>query len=615
MHPGRAEVGLPATLVDLGLEPLVLPTSDVGELLAVRPRGGPGVEEDREVEPRRDPFSEGARQGDAVVDRRRGERDERDDVHRADARVLADVAVHIDLVDGRGDQPLQRLGHRAILAGEREHRPVVAGIARPVEQVGLRHGPDGIGEPVDDIESTALRDVGDGFDQHPSMLSLRRVRRRPVVRRFAATLRAVTDRPASLLRHRDFVRLWTAETISQFGTQVSTLAIPLIAATVLEVSPFEFGLLATIEFLPFILLSLPAGVWVDRLRRRPILIAGDLGRAAALASIPLAFALGGLTIWQLYIVGFIVGCLTVFFDVAYQSYLPALVERDQLVEGNSKLEISRSAAAVLGPGLTGVAIGVIGAAAAIVVDVVSFVASAFFLWRIKREEPDPRLTSTGEPAERGPGMRREVAEGLRYVLGNRYLRSIAACTATNNLFFNIAGAILILYAVQDLALGPAAIGVVFSIGALGFLAGAFLANRVAARIGVGPAIVGAAFLSSPAAVLIAAAPAAIAIPCFIVAFMLEGLSQVIYNINQVSFRQAITPGRMQGRMNATMRFIVWGTIPIGALTGGTLGGIIGLQATLWVAAIGLFIPFLFVLFSPVRGIRVMPEPIEEPQPA
>jgi len=424
----------------------------------------------------------------------------------------------------------------------------------------------------------------------------------------------VSQRPAGLLRNTDFVRLWTAETISQFGSQVSGLAIPLIAATLLQVTPFEFGLLATIQFLPFILLSLPAGVWVDRLRRRPILIVGDLGRAVALVSIPIAFALGDLTIWQLYIVGFIVGCLTVFFDVAYQSYLPALVERDELVEGNSKLEISRSAAAVVGPGFTGLVIGLIGAATAVIFDVVSFVLSAFFIWRIRRVETDPKLTATGEPAEPGLGMRREVAEGLRYVLGNRYLRSIAACTGTSNLFFNMMGAILILYAVREIGIGAAGIGFVISIGALGFLAGAFLANRIATRIGVGPTIVITAFASFPAALLIAAAPAAYAIPLFVLAFIIEGVAQVVYNINQVSFRQAITPGRMQGRMNATMRFVVWGTIPIGSLLGGALGGIIGLHETIWLAAIGQVIPFLFVLFSPVRGIGAMPAPSDDDAP-
>ena len=416
------------------------------------------------------------------------------------------------------------------------------------------------------------------------------------------------------MQNQDFVRLWTAGTISQFGSQVSGLAIPLIAATVLNVSPFEFGLLATIEFLPFILLSLPAGVWVDRLRRRPILIVGDVGRAVALATIPVAFTLDVLTIWQLYAVGFTVGCLTVFFDVAHQSYLPAIVERDQLVQGNSKLEISRSAAQVLGPGIAGILIAWIGAAVAVALDSLSFLVSAFFLLLIRRPEPDPRLTAHGESVERGPGMRREIAEGLRYVLGNRYLRSIAACTGSANLFGTMAGAILILYATRDLGLAAAEIGFIFGLGSVGFLVGALVASRVAARIGVGRTIVASSFVGWPAILLLAIAPRELALPFFVVAGVCGGLSVSIYNINQVSFRQAITPARMQGRMNATMRFFVWGTIPIGSLLGGFLGGVIGLHETIWVGAIGSFFPFLFVLFSPVRSIQQMPEPVAEPQP-
>src|SRR3954470_6244866 len=183
-----------------------------------------------------------------------------------------------------------------------------------------------------------------------------------------ATPTAVRRSRLGLLRHPDFLKLWTGETISQFGTQVSTLAIPLIAALFLDVTPFEFGLIGTIEFLPFILLSLPAGVWVDRLHRRPILIIGDLGRAVSLLSIPIAYELHALTIWQLYIVGFVNGCLTVFFDVAWQSYLPSVVERDQLVEGNSKLQVTQSAAQILGPGIAGILIGLLRAPFAMVLD-------------------------------------------------------------------------------------------------------------------------------------------------------------------------------------------------------------------------------------------------------
>ncbi len=413
-------------------------------------------------------------------------------------------------------------------------------------------------------------------------------------------------RRPGLIRHPDFLKLWTAETISQFGTQVSLLALPLIAAIILDVPPFEFALLATLEFLPFILLSLPAGVWVDRLRRRPILIVTDVGRAVALISVPIAVFFDVLTIWQLYVVGFAIGCMTVFFDVAYQSYLPALVERDDLVEGNSKLEISRSAAQIAGPGTAGVLIGLVTAPLAIVLDALSFLVSALFLFLIRRPEPRPapRVGAGGK----GPGMRTEIAEGLRYVLTNRYLRTIAASTALFNLAGSVATSILLLYLVRELDFTPELLGIAFSLGAIGFLVGAVIASRVAARLGVGRTIVGAAMLSGPAFLPIALAPADIALPFVAAGGFLGGLGGAIYNINQVSFRQAITPERMQGRMNATMRFIVWGTIPVGTITGGYLGSTIGLHETIWVGAVATLFAFVPVFLGPVRTIVTMPRP-------
>ena len=419
----------------------------------------------------------------------------------------------------------------------------------------------------------------------------------------------MTDASRSLFRHRDFVKLWSAETISVFGSQITLLALPLIAATTLNVTPFEFGLLNAIEFLPFILLSLPAGVWVDRLRRRPILIAGDVVRAIALASIPIAFALDALTIWQLYVVGFINGCATVFFDVAYQSYLPALVDRDQIVDGNSKLETTRSAAQIVGPGMAGFLVGAITAPLAILLDSLSFVASGLFMVAIRRKEEKPKRQV--DEHGRATSMRKEIAEGLRYVGRHRYLRSIAATTGSSNFFSNILFAVLLLFLVRQLAFSPQLIGLAFSIGAFGFLIGALLAGRISARFGVGPTIVGSAFLFGPAALLVAIAPPDAAFAFIAASLFIADIGGAVYNINQVSLRQAITPLQMQGRMNATMRFIVWGTIPIGAIVGGLLGGVIGLHPTIWVAAIGGCFVFLPVLLSPVRSIGAMPEPLEE----
>ena len=421
------------------------------------------------------------------------------------------------------------------------------------------------------------------------------------------------SRVLGLLREPDFARLWTAETISQLGTQVSALAIPFVAIEILQASTFEVALLNVVDFLPFLLIGLPAGVWVDRLRRRPVMIAGDLGRAIALATIPFAFLLGLLTIVQLYVVGFIVGVLTVFFDVAYQSYLPSVVARDQLQEGNAKMEVSRAGAAVIGPGLAGILIGVLRAPLAVVLDALSFLGSALFLFLIRRPEPAPEVhRENGQP---GPGMRREMAQGLRYVLGHAYLKNIAACTATANLFGTIATSVFLVFAVRELGMTAQAIGVAFSIGATGALLGALTANRVSTRLGVGPTIIAFAGVGGLALLPLALAPAGTSLPVLtalvaLFAFV-TGVAMVVYNVAQVSLRQAITPARMQGRMNATMRWFVWGTIPIGGILGGVLGTLLGVREAVLIGALGEMVAILPVLFSPVRGIREMPAAIDD----
>lgn len=419
---------------------------------------------------------------------------------------------------------------------------------------------------------------------------------------------------ASVVRNADFVRLWVAQTISQFGTQISLLAIPLVAVSLLEASPFEVALLGTVEFVPFILVSLPAGAWVDRLRRRPILIVGDLGRAAALASVPIGYLLGVLTMAQLYVVGFVAGTLTVLFDVAYQSYLPSIVEREQLVDGNGKLEASRTIAQSAGPALGGGLIGLVTAPLAILVDGVSFVLSALFVFLIRRPEPTPDRHADEHGRPRG-SLRQEVGEGLRYVLGNRYLRGIAASTATSNLFNNVATATFIVFAVRELSLSPAEIGVIFGIGNLGAVGGALVADRLARRFGVGPTIVGSMALGGPGLLLMALAPRESPIPFLVASQFLLGVGIVVYNINQLSFRQAITPTAMLGRMNATMRFIVWGTIPFGAILGGVIATAFGLRTAIVIGAVGEFLAILPVLLTPVRSLREMPAPAEDRAPA
>jgi MFS family permease len=412
-----------------------------------------------------------------------------------------------------------------------------------------------------------------------------------------------------LWRHSDFLKLWSAETVSQFGTQISQLALPLAAIDVLHASAFEVAALTTVEFLPFLLVSLPAGVWVDRLPRRPILIVGDLARAGLLASIPIAYFFDALTIWQLYGVGFVFGIATVFFDVAYQSYLPSLVERRQIIDGNAKLEISRSGAQLGGPGVAGLLIGWLKAPVAILLDAISFLGSALFILTIRKTEL--------AQADRAPRrkMRTELREGLSYVLRHPYLKNIAACTALFNFFGSLAFAVLLVFARRELHLSPQAIGLAFTLGNVGPLLAAFSANKISARLGVGRTIIAASIVGGPMFLLIPFAPhgyAALAV--LVPATLVGGFTNVVYNIAQVSLRQAITPERIQGRMNSVMRFIVWGTIPLGALVGGALASWIGLKETLVIGGLGCCLAFLPVLFSPVRSVREMPEPLEEEEP-
>ena len=403
----------------------------------------------------------------------------------------------------------------------------------------------------------------------------------------------------------DFLKLWTGQSISELGSQISGLAIPWVAAVVLNVSPLVFSLMEVLGFLPFILLALPAGVWVDRMRRRPILIVGDAARALLLATIPVTYAFGVLTIWQLLAVQFVVGIFTVFFDVAYQSYLPSLVEREDLVEGNAKLQLTVSLAQVAGPSMSGGLIAALTAPYAIVVDAVSYVISAGFMTPIKRPEILPERDVDAPK----PAMLPELKEGVRWVVGSRYLRAVAACTATSNFFNSVAFSIFVLYAVRVLHLSSVRVGVVFACGSVGAVLGALVVNRLQRRITVGRTIVGGAIMFSAGGLAYPLAPRSFPLPVLIAGAFCAQFGGLVYNIAQVSFRQAITPERLQGRMNAAMRWIVWGTIPLGTLLGGVLGSTVGLRFALWVGALGGLGAFLFVALSPVRSIVTLPEQV------
>ena len=413
-----------------------------------------------------------------------------------------------------------------------------------------------------------------------------------------------------LWRHGDFLKLWAGETVSMFGSQVDDLALGFVAIAVLDATAFEVAVLGTLNFLPFIIFALPAGVWVDRLKRRPILIGGDFARAALLATIPIAYAADMLTLWHLYVVVFLVGFCQVFFDVAYQSYLPSLVDRDQIIDGNSKLEVSRSTAQLSGPGLAGALIEIFTAPYAVLVDALSFVASGLFLLGIRKPEEAPKRETAADGSK--PSLWTELKEGLRFVFSNPNLRAQAGCTATSNFFSSVAFSIVLYFLVNELGLSAGVIGIVFSVGAASSLLAAFTARRISDRFGIGPTSIVMAAAFGPSFLLFAVAPEGnAAIPYLVAGNLVFGFTVVVYNIAQVSYRQAICPSRLQGRMNSTMRFMVWGTIPLGTLLGGALATWVGLRETIVIGAIGGGSSFLWLLFSPQRRLHEMPEPIDD----
>ncbi|MFB7714007.1 MFS transporter [Streptomyces sp. NPDC056105] len=402
-----------------------------------------------------------------------------------------------------------------------------------------------------------------------------------------------------LLRHADFRRLWVGETVSQFGTTVSQLALPLVAILVLHASTWQVGVLAACETAAFIAVGLPAGAWVERMRLRWVLIVNDLIRAVLLASVPVAQLLGVLTIEQLYVVAIATGVSTVFFDVAYQSYLPQLIEREQLVEGNAKLQASESVSQIAGPGIGGALIQAFTAPYAMLVDALSFLLSAACVTRIKARPPLPERSPD-------PNLLREIREGLRFVLGSPILRAIAMCTSSANLFGAVISAAFYVLLARQLQLPPGVIGLLTSTAAVGGLIGALVAGRFAEKVGQGPAIWIASTVAGPCALVTPFVQRDWTLGLLALAQIAMWMGIVVYNINQVSFRQALCPPGLLGRMNATMRFLVWGTLPFGALLGGLLGSTIGVRATLLAGAIGQSLTFLPVLLSPLRRLRELP---------
>jgi predicted MFS family arabinose efflux permease len=411
------------------------------------------------------------------------------------------------------------------------------------------------------------------------------------------------DGPA-LWRDRDFRRFWIGQGVSSFGDEVSALALPLVAVIVLGASATQMGIITALGYLPFLLVGLQAGVWVDRMRRRRILIWADLAQAALLLTVPAAAITGLLRIEQLYVLALLIGGINVVASVAQQSFLPSLVRRQHLPAANSRLEATRSVTGIVGPSVAGVLVQLLTAPIAVFVNAVTLLASAGLLASMRTVEPPPL------PEAQRRGMRAQVAEGLRIVLRHELLRPLMSCGMTHNFFRRMFEAIFVLYLVNELGIDAALLGLIIAAGGPGALLGALAAVPVARRIGIGPTVVWAQVLTGIACLATPLAGGPIWLVALILATgeFLLGAARTLFNITQLSLRQAITPDRLQGRVNATMRFMMWGVTPVGALSGGLLGSAIGLRPALLVAAVGVLLAFGWVAFTAVGRLREQPEP-------
>jgi MFS family permease len=404
------------------------------------------------------------------------------------------------------------------------------------------------------------------------------------------------DRGRKLWRHRNFLLLWSGQTVSEMGSAVTQLALPLTAVVVLRASTFQVGALTAAGYAAFALIALPAGAIVDRRAKRWLMIWCDVARMLIIGSIPLAAAFGVLSMGQLYAVAITAGVCTVFFDVSYQSYLPVLIDKEDLVDGNGKLGATQSFAQVVGPGLGGGLVGLFGAARAMAADAISYAVSVASLLAIRAPEEPPH------PKDRQK-LRKEIAEGLSFVLRDPILRKIVACTGTANLFGSMATALQIIFLVRVLHVRPADTGLLIALASLGGVAGGVLSGRLSRLIGSARIIWFSMLVLGLPQLLIPLAEPGWRITAAVIGLAAFSFSAVVYNVAQVSYRQAICPPRLLGRMNAAVRWVVWGTLPLGGLLGGAFGTLIGVRPTLWIGFAGSWAAGWWVYFSPLRRTR------------
>jgi MFS family permease len=398
--------------------------------------------------------------------------------------------------------------------------------------------------------------------------------------------------------------LWGGQTVSEMGSAITQLALPLTAVVLLKATTFEVGLLTSAATLAFAVIALPAGALVDRRPKRRVMIACDVARLLIVGSVPVTWAVGVLTLGQLYAVAVTAGVCTVFFDVSYQSYVPALLRQERLVDANGKLGASQSFAQLVGPGLGGGLVGAFGAPWAMAADALSYLVSVVSLFGIRIREPGEQPGA--DPAGARSGLRAEIAEGLRFVVRDPILRKIVACTGTANLFSAIATAVEILFLIRVLHVRPAYTGLLFAIAAVGGVAGGAASGRIAKRVGSARVIWFSILVLGAPSFLPALAEPGWSVALYPIGFAFSFFASVVYNVAQVSYRQAVCPPRLMGRMNAAVRWIVWGTLPLGGVIGGALGTAIGIRPTLWIGFAGTWAAGLWVYFSPLRRMRDIP---------
>ena len=400
---------------------------------------------------------------------------------------------------------------------------------------------------------------------------------------------------------RDFTRLWAGQTVSLIGTQVTQFTMPLVAVLTLRATVFEVGVLNSLRFVPVLLLSVFAGVWLDRRRRRPVLIFCALGNAVLIGLVPIAAATGELSIGLLYAVNGLVGTLNMIFDVGALSYVPFLVQRDKLSEANARLQVSGAVAGISGPGLAGLLVGLITAPVTLSVDAASYLASAIGLISVTSREPEPSPT--------GASILGSIAEGFRAVFGSRLLRALITQSTALNLFFGSFITIFVVYAVRTLHLRPVQLGIVIGASAAGGLAGALLATRARKALGFGKAmaVTTIGVSAAPLLLLIPRHASVLAIVIMVLAQLGYGASISAFNVNAITLRQVVTPTRLLARMNATYRMLIWGAAPVGAVAGGLLGSAVGLRAAVLISLIAMTSPILWIFFSPVFRLSEMPK--------